>query len=118
MKKRKNEDKTKLEELLKNKELIKQKEEELKQIAIQVKTEKKKLTKKDFLDSISNTIKFLLEKQNLSYPQLRIAIKKTYEIDVSEATLRAFAINVLGIRKKDKKETTNEQTNDFGNKFS
>jgi len=101
---------------------VKAKEEELKEVALKLKNEKKRFTKKDFLNNISDTIRFLLEKQNLSYRELREAIKRVYEINISEATLRAFAINVLGIRKappkKEKTTTNNEQSSNFNNKFS
>jgi len=92
-----------------DKQTIKAKEEELKEIALKLKNEKKRFTKKDFLNNISDTIRFLLEKQNLSYRELREAIKKVYEIDISEGTLRVFAINVLGIRKNPPKEKNNYQ---------
>ncbi len=60
---------------------------------------------KDFLNEISDIVKDAL-KYNVSYKQLTKDILEIYNFKVSEQTIRAFAHNTLGIKKKTRAKTT------------
>ena len=92
---------------------IKEKEAQLLEKAKEVK--KQKATRKSparvLLDTISDTIKKLIIEEGLTYPEISKAIKDVYGVKISTQTIRAYAHNVLGVPKDEKRAKVAKEMN-------
>ncbi len=84
-------------------EEIKQKEQQLLQLAKEVKEKENISPAQLLLNTIKDTIRKLITEEKLSYTQISSIIYKTYNIKISTQTLRTFAHNVLQIPKNEKR---------------
>ena len=93
---------------------IKEKEAQLLEKAKEVKAQKatRKSPARVLLDTISDTIKKLIVEEGLTYPEISRAIKDVYGVQISTQTIRAYAHNVLGIPKDEKRSKVAKEMNE------
>lgn len=92
---------------------IKQKEAQLLEKAKEVKKQKavRKSPARILLESIGDTIKKLVVNEGLSYPDISRIIKDVYDVKISAQTIRAYAHDVLGIPKDEKRAKVAKEMN-------
>jgi len=92
---------------------IKQKEAQLLEKAKEVKKQKavRKSPARILLESIGDTIKKLVVNEGLSYPDISRIIKDVYDVKISAQTIRAYAHDVLGVPKDEKRAKVAKEMN-------
>ena len=92
---------------------IKQKEAQLLEKAKEVKKQKtvRKSPARILLESIGDTIKKLIVQEGLSYPDISRIIKDVYDVKISAQTIRAYAHDVLGVPKDEKRAKVAKEMN-------
>ena len=92
---------------------IKQKEAQLLEKAKEVKKQKavRKSPARILLESIGDTIKKLVMQEGLSYPDISRIIKDVYDVKISAQTIRAYAHDVLGVPKDEKRAKVAKEMN-------
>ena len=92
---------------------IKQKEAQLIEKAKEVKKQKavRKSPARILLESIGDTIKKLVVQEGLSYPDISRIIKDVYDVKISAQTIRAYAHDVLGVPKDEKRAKVAKEMN-------
>ena len=92
---------------------IKQKEAQLLEKAKEVKKQKavRKSPARILLENIGDTIKKLIVQEGLSYPDISRIIKDVYDVKISAQTIRAYAHDVLGVPKDEKRAKVAKEMN-------